>query len=73
MPEKVPAQSANTPNAQTQAHAHAHVNTKKIGAVLGKNSVPIFFLLLSIGGIIAAGLDINYLINELLGRLGRNS
>lgn len=65
MPEKVPVQTATT--------THARINTKKIGAVLGKNSVPIFFLLLSIGGVIAADLDINYLINELLGRLGRNT
>ena len=35
-------------------------------------SVPIFFLVLSIAGIIAAGLDINFLIHEITARFGRN-
>jgi len=35
-------------------------------------SVPIFFLALSIGGIAAAGLDINFLIHEIVSRFGRN-
>lgn len=42
-------------------------------AVLSKNAVPLFFTALCLVGIIAARLDINFLINEVLTRLGRNS
>ena len=45
----------------------------RLAAALGQGTVPIFFSLLCLGGIIAAGLDINFLINEILTRLGRNS
>lgn len=38
-----------------------------------KSSVPLFFSLLCLAGIIAAKLDLNFLINEIIGRLGRNS
>ncbi len=38
-----------------------------------KSSVPLCFSLLCLAGIIAAKLDINFLINEIIGRLGRNS
>lgn len=71
MPEKIPAQSVTDPNAQTRAHAR--INTKKIGAVAGQNLVPIIFLALSIAGVIVAKMDLNFLISELIGRLGRNS
>lgn len=45
----------------------------QILAVLSRNAVPLFFTALCLGGIIAARLDINFLINEVLTRLGRNS
>lgn len=38
-----------------------------------KSSVPLFFSILCLAGIIAAKLDLNFLINEIIGRLGRNS
>lgn len=40
---------------------------------LRSGSVPIFFLAISIAGVIAARLDINYLIAEIISRLGRNT
>jgi simple sugar transport system permease protein len=45
----------------------------QILAALSKNAVPLFFAVLCLVGIIAARLDINFLINEVLTRLGRNS
>ena len=44
-----------------------------ISSILRNWSVPIFFLVISIAGIAAARLDINYLINEVVGRFGRNA
>ncbi len=44
-----------------------------ISGILRSWSVPIFFLAVSIAGIAAARLDINYLINEVVGRFGRNA
>jgi simple sugar transport system permease protein len=38
-----------------------------------KSSAPLFFSILCLAGIIAAKLDLNFLINEIIGRLGRNS
>ena len=40
--------------------------------VLAQSGVPIFFTVLCVASIIASDLDINYLIGELLSRLGRN-
>ncbi|RPI20758.1 MAG: hypothetical protein EHM70_26085, partial [Chloroflexota bacterium] len=44
-----------------------------LAVALSQGMVPIVFSLLCLGGIIAAGLDINFLINEIFTRLGRNS
>ncbi len=41
--------------------------------IIRKGPVPLFFSLLCLAGIITAKLDINFLINEIFGRLGRNS
>lgn len=82
MPKKVPtpttsgtsaAPAAGTTPATGTTRKQAGINLRKIGATLGRNSVPIFFLVLSIVGIIAADLDINNLIYELIGRLSRNT
>lgn len=55
------------------AYRPARGKAKGIGRALKNWSVPIFFLILSVAGIIAAGLDINYLVSEVMGRLGRNA
>jgi len=44
----------------------------KLMKVLSQSGVPIFFTVLCVASIIASDLDINYLIGELLSRLGRN-
>lgn len=44
----------------------------KLMKVLAQSGVPIFFTVLCVASIIASDLDINYLIGELLSRLGRN-
>lgn len=48
-------------------------NKGRLAGILGRNSVPLFFLALSVAGVLAAGLDLNYLVNEMIIRLGRNS
>lgn len=40
---------------------------------LRQGAVPLFFSALCVAGVIAAGLDLNFLINEIITRLGRNS
>ncbi|MGE5554140.1 MAG: ABC transporter permease subunit [Betaproteobacteria bacterium] len=42
-------------------------------AVLTRGSVPLFFATLCVAMVVAARLDVNYLINELITRLARNS
>lgn len=42
-------------------------------ALLRSWSVPLFFLILCVAGAVAARLDVNYLIREVIGRLGRNA
>lgn len=44
-----------------------------IGPILRQGAVPLFFALLCVGGIVAARLDLNYLVNEVITRLARNS
>lgn len=53
------------------------INNKKenkfsIANLLIKNSVPIMFIIICIGGIFASGLRLNYITNELILRLDRN-
>ena len=55
--------SANPPAAKKQS---------KLRSILSQSGVPIFFTLLCLVIIIASKLDLNYLIGELISRLGRN-
>ena len=45
----------------------------KLGQLLKSWSVPLFFLALSAAGVIAAKLDLNFLIREIITRFGRNA
>lgn len=54
----------------TQTENKAYAGFKRL---LLSNAVPLIFVLLSIGGIPLSGFTGNYLINEMLARLGRNS
>ena len=60
-----------------QSTAQVETPARSLGAgissILRNWSVPLFFLVISIAGIAAARLDINYLINEVVGRFGRNA
>ncbi len=47
-------------------------NQSRLRGILAQSGVPIFFTVLCLASIIASDLDINYLIGELLSRLGRN-
>ena len=55
--------STNPPAAKKQS---------KLRSILSQSGVPIFFTLLCLVIIIASKLDLNYLIGELISRLGRN-
>ncbi|MEA4883399.1 MAG: ABC transporter permease [Clostridia bacterium] len=62
-----------TSNAVTNVNKPAAAKRKAGASILKEWSVPIFFLVVSIILVIAAKLDINYLINEIITRLGRNT
>ena len=47
--------------------------TFNVKQFLGKNSVPILFILICAVLIPVSGLPVNYIINEAVTRLGRNS
>lgn len=46
---------------------------RSLSSLLATSSVPLFFTVLCVGGVIAAQLDLNFLVNEIITRLGRNS
>ncbi len=60
---------------ERKINTERHKMIPKAGFIqfIRKSSVPLFFSLLCLAGIVAAKLDINFLINEIIGRLGRNS
>ena len=45
---------------------------KGIGAFLGRNSVPLMFIIICAVFIPISGFSFNYLLNEIITRMGRN-